>query len=72
MTGAAALLMEWGIVRGNDVELYGEKGKAYLMRGAKPLPGITDYPDVAAGYTDSVWKVACQIKILYLWEKHVI
>ena len=42
--------MEWGIVRGNDVELYGEKGKAYLMRGAKPLPGITDYPDVAAGY----------------------
>lgn len=50
VTGAAALLMEWGIVRGNDVELYGEKGKAYLMRGAKPLPGITDYPDVAAGY----------------------
>ena len=42
--------MEWGIVRGNAVELYGEKGKAYLMRGAKPLPGITDYPDVAAGY----------------------
>lgn len=34
-TGAAALLMEWGIVRGNDVYLYGEKLKAYLIRGAR-------------------------------------
>ncbi len=35
VTGAAALLMEWGIVRGNDPYLYGEKVKAYLRRGAK-------------------------------------
>ena len=25
--------MEWGIVRGNDSYLYGEKVKAYLRRG---------------------------------------
>ncbi len=29
VSGSAALLMEWGIVRGNDVFLYGEKVKAY-------------------------------------------
>lgn len=37
VTGAAALLMEWGIVRGNDPYLYGEKLKAYLIRGAVPF-----------------------------------
>lgn len=35
VTGSAALLMEWGIVRGNDPYLYGEKVKAYLRKGAK-------------------------------------
>ena len=30
VTGSAALLMEWGIVNGNDPYLYGEKVKAYL------------------------------------------
>lgn len=39
VTGAAALMMEWGIVNGNDVYLYGEKVKAYLIRGARKLPG---------------------------------
>ena len=38
-SGAAALLMQWGIVNGNDPFLYGEKVKAYLRRGAKKLPG---------------------------------
>ncbi|MFR3971436.1 MAG: S8 family serine peptidase [Faecalibacterium prausnitzii] len=32
---AAALLMEWGIEKGNDPYLYGEKLKAYLRKGAK-------------------------------------
>lgn len=50
VTGSAALLMEWGIVQGNDTELYGEKGKAYLMRGARALTGISKYPDTAAGW----------------------
>lgn len=50
VTGAAALLMEWGIVRGNDPFLWGEKVKAYLRRGAQPLPGIEKYPDNQIGY----------------------
>lgn len=49
-TGAAALLMEWGIVRGNDPFLYGEKVKAYFQRGARPFVGITQYPNPLVGY----------------------
>ena len=50
VTGAAALMMEWGIVRGNDPYLYGEKVKAYLRRGARPLPGFDVYPNAQVGY----------------------
>ena len=50
VTGSAALLMEWGIVRGNDSYLYGEKVKAYLRRGAEPFPGIEKYPNEMVGY----------------------
>ena len=50
VTGAVALLMEWGIERGNDSYLYGEKVKAYLIRGAKPLPGFDSYPNPVIGY----------------------
>lgn len=50
VTGAAALLMEWGIVKGNDPYLYGEKVKAYLRRGAKPLPGYEERPNAESGY----------------------
>lgn len=49
-TGGAALMMEWGIVRENDPYLYGEKVKAYMRRGAKPLPGFTEYPNPEVGY----------------------
>ena len=50
VSGSAALLMEWGIVRGNDPFLYGEKVKAYLRRGAKPLPAFGRYPNEEIGY----------------------
>ncbi|MGI6010226.1 MAG: S8 family peptidase [Ruminococcus sp.] len=50
VTGGAALLMEWGIVRGNDPYLYGEKVKAYLIKGAKHLPGFQEYPNQKVGY----------------------
>lgn len=50
VSGSAALLMEWGIVKGNDLFLYGEKVKAYLRRGARPLPGIAVYPDSRVGW----------------------
>lgn len=50
VTGAAALLMQWGITDGNDPFLYGEKVKAYLRRGARPLPGFDVYPNPQVGY----------------------
>jgi len=49
VTGSAALLMEWGIVRGNDAFLYGEKLKAYLIKGAEPLAGA-EVPDTQTGW----------------------
>lgn len=50
VTGSAALLMEWGIVRGNDPYLYGEKVKAYLIKGARKLPGFSEWPNPQAGW----------------------
>ena len=54
VTGSAALLMEWGIVQGRDAYLYGEKVKAYLIKGARELPGFTKYPNPQVG-----WGVLC-------------
>lgn len=54
VTGSAALMMEWGIVKGNDVFLYGEKVKAYLIRGARRLPLEDVYPNTRLG-----WGVLC-------------
>lgn len=50
VTGSAALLMEWGIVRQNDPYLYGEKLKAYLIDGARPLRIEAVYPTRTLGY----------------------
>lgn len=50
VSGSAALLMEWGIVRGNDIYLYGEKMKAYLRKGAKPIRGEGQYPNNKVGW----------------------
>lgn len=50
VTGSSALLMQYGIVDGNDLFLYGEKVKAYLRYGAQPLPGITEYPNPLIGW----------------------
>lgn len=50
VTGSAALLMEWGIVRKNDPYLYGEKVRAYLQKGARRLPGFEQWPNSVVGY----------------------
>lgn len=50
VTGSAALMMEWGIVKGNDAFLYGEKVKAYLIRGARRLPLENEYPNTRLGW----------------------
>ena len=50
VTGAAALLMQHGIVNGNDPFLYGEKTKAYLWKSARPLPAFSEYPNEKIGW----------------------
>lgn len=49
VTGAAALLMQWGIIQGNDPFLYGDKAKAYLIKGANRDPNVL-YPNPTWGY----------------------
>ncbi len=50
VTGSAALMMEWGIVRENDPYMYGEKIRASLQRGARrPLAEML-YPNPRWGY----------------------
>jgi subtilisin family serine protease len=50
VTGSGALLMQWGIVEGRDEFLYGEKLKAYLMRGARQIPGYGVWPNPQMGW----------------------
>lgn len=50
VTGSCALLMEWGIVNGNDPYLYGEKMKAYLITGTRKLNIATIYPNPNVGF----------------------
>ena len=49
VTGAAALMMEWGIVKGNDPFLYGQRIKAFLQQSAIRTVG-TPYPNPIWGY----------------------
>lgn len=48
VTASCALLMEWGIVKGNDLNMYGERLKAYLRAGA--IRDNVDYPNRELGY----------------------
>lgn len=50
VAGSAALLMQWGIVEGNDPYLYGEKLRSYLTRGARRLPGYGTWPNPQLGW----------------------
>lgn len=50
VTGSASLMMEWGIVIGNDPYLYGEKVKAYLIKGARRIPGFVQWPNAQMGW----------------------
>ena len=51
VTGSAALMMQWGIVNVNDPYLYGEKLKAYLIRGAKrDIGGFPEWPNPQLGW----------------------
>lgn len=50
VTGSVALMMEWGIVNGNDPYMYGEKMKAYLIAGARHLSIERVYPNPTLGF----------------------
>lgn len=50
VAGAAAVMMQYGIVEGRDPYLYGEKVKAYLIRGARPIGGVLEYPSEKVGW----------------------
>ena len=60
VTGTASLLMQWGILLGNDSYLYGEKMRAYLINGTRPLPGFDTYPNPQTG-----WGALCAINSLF-------
>ncbi|MGL5327967.1 MAG: bifunctional germination protease/germinant receptor pseudoprotease CspBA [Peptostreptococcaceae bacterium] len=49
VTGVCSLLLEWGIVDGNDKFLYSAKLKSYLLKGARRTNSIS-YPDNLRGY----------------------
>lgn len=61
--GSASLLMEWGIVKGNDIYLYGEKVKAYFRRGAGRLRGETVYPNERVGFGKLCLADSFQVRI---------
>ena len=50
VTGSAALMMQWGIVQGRDIFLYGEKLKAYLISGARQIAAVKEYPNPQLGW----------------------
>ena len=49
VTGVCSLLMQWGIVEGNDLFLYSQKVKSLLIEYARRNPQYT-YPDNSRGY----------------------
>lgn len=50
VTGVCALLLEWGLVKGNDPYLYGERLKFFLVNGAKRTRTDIEYPNPSWGY----------------------
>lgn len=50
VAAAAATVMQWGIVQGNDPFLYGEKVKAVLQRGARSFPKESNVPNAKTGW----------------------
>ena len=49
VTGASALLLQWGIVEGNDLAISTSQIRAYLIRGCTRVEG-TVYPNPKTGY----------------------
>ena len=50
VSGICALIMEWGIVKGNDPYLFGNRVKYFLVTGAKRERRDVDYPNTSWVY----------------------
>lgn len=50
VSGICALLMEWGIVKGNDFYLYSQRLKYYLVKGSNRKRTDVEYPNPSWGY----------------------
>lgn len=64
VTGSVALIMEWGIVRGNDPFLYGQRIKAFLQRTAQRDQDVS-YPNPVWGYGRLCLKAALDALLAY-------
>ncbi|MEA5011702.1 MAG: S8 family peptidase [Angelakisella sp.] len=66
VTGAVALMMQWGIVQQNDPYLYGERAKAFLRLGAtRSKDG--KYPNPSLGYGTLCLKTTMNYLVQYKW-----
>jgi len=65
VTGSAALMMEWGIVDGNDPFLYGQRVKAFLQKGARRDLPIA-FPNPIWGYGTLCLSNAMNLLVEYL------
>ncbi|GFP78067.1 hypothetical protein bsdtw1_04260 [Clostridium fungisolvens] len=50
VAGICALLLQWGVVKGNDPFLFGDRLKYYIMRSAKRERTDVAYPNPSWGY----------------------
>ena len=50
VTGICALFAEWGLIKGNDPYLYGQRLKYYLVKGANRKRIDVTYPNTSWGY----------------------
>lgn len=50
VSGVCALFEEWGLIKGNDPYLYGQRLKFYLVKGANRARMDVDYPNPSWGY----------------------
>ncbi len=66
VAGACGLLMEFGIVKGNDPYLYGERVKYFLLKGANRSRIDVQYPNNSWGYG-----TLCLAGALRVWNNEV-
>ncbi len=70
VTGAAALMMQWGIVDGNAPFFYGERIRAFLRLGAKRTPN-QKYPNPYFGYGTLCLSNTISYMERYRWGNYV-